>query len=595
MTYLYQITGVPYQMTNGAGVVVTTAPSFATNYSLPGVLTPNGNANLATSVTYSGSFAVTSVTGPNGATGTTSYDLYGRPSATTSPDGATTNYTYTYLPNTQTATITTGNSTQWKKTTLDGFGRPIKVETGHDSTTMSEVDTQYAPCACSPLGKLSQTSVPFPHGQTPAGWTTYTYDGSGRTLTVTKPDATSTTTYLYQGNTTKVTDPAGHWKIFTNDASGNLVTVTEPDASNQPTVVTNYTYNGANQLTGVSMPRNLPSGGQYTQVRSFVWSGSDLTSTTNPENGTVTYAYDGAHHVTQRTDAKGQRTQYTYDTYGRLTLTSHYDPSNNELPGQDVNYYYDYPVLSGAQNTWGRLSAVTFSPTNNTATSSGGMSLPGQLSFTWTYGYQPQTVTLSNAAGAGSWQAVLFTQSGDPAWLSLSSSSGAFYTNTSSFNLIPNSNALAGLSDGIHTVTVIVQDDLGNLGTITVTLGVNTNSYPYSYLYSYNQAGRVIAQRLTIPYPQFTFDAAYTWDNQGRMTSQTYPGASDPLSYTYDAMGNLTTLATGAGATATYNFAGQLQTLFYQSAGSMINEYHTYDSQWPWQDRHPPIWEQPRP
>src|SRR5438067_10996628 len=31
-------------------------------------------------------------------------------------------------------------------------------ESGHDSTTVSQVDTQYAPCACSPLGKLSKTS-----------------------------------------------------------------------------------------------------------------------------------------------------------------------------------------------------------------------------------------------------------------------------------------------------------------------------------------------------------------------------------------------------------------------------------------------------
>jgi YD repeat-containing protein len=49
-----------------------------------------------------------------------------------------------------------------------------------------------------------------------------------------------------------------------------------------------------------------------TQTRTFTWSGQDLASATNPENGTVTYTYDGAHHVTSRTDAKGQQTQYTY-------------------------------------------------------------------------------------------------------------------------------------------------------------------------------------------------------------------------------------------------------------------------------------------
>jgi YD repeat-containing protein len=89
-------------------------------------------------------------------------------------------------------------------------------------------------------------------------------------------------------------------------------------------LVTSYTYNGTNQLLTVSMPRNLSTGGQYTQTRSFQWTGSDLTSATNPENGTVTYQYDGAYHVTQRADAMGQQTKYSYDSYARLTLVQHY-------------------------------------------------------------------------------------------------------------------------------------------------------------------------------------------------------------------------------------------------------------------------------
>jgi hypothetical protein len=39
---------------------------------------------------------VTTVTGPNGANGTTTYDNYGRPQKTKRPDGVETNYTYTY-------------------------------------------------------------------------------------------------------------------------------------------------------------------------------------------------------------------------------------------------------------------------------------------------------------------------------------------------------------------------------------------------------------------------------------------------------------------------------------------------------------------
>ena len=127
------------------------------------ILKPDGSSTLATTVTYASSWVVTSVTGPNGANGTTTYDSYGRPTSTKIPDGASTGYSYAYYgvggatANTQTATI----GTRWKKTTLDGFGRTIKVETGHDSTTVSQVDTQYAACACSPLGKLWRRPVAF--------------------------------------------------------------------------------------------------------------------------------------------------------------------------------------------------------------------------------------------------------------------------------------------------------------------------------------------------------------------------------------------------------------------------------------------------
>src|SRR5438477_405753 len=76
---------------------------------------------------------------------------------------------------------------------MAGFGRGLRVETGHDTTTVSQADTQYAACACSPLGKLWRVSQPYAPGGTPI-WTTYAYDGSGRTVSVTLPDSSATTT-----------------------------------------------------------------------------------------------------------------------------------------------------------------------------------------------------------------------------------------------------------------------------------------------------------------------------------------------------------------------------------------------------------------
>ncbi len=146
---------------------------------------------------YEGSYAVSTLVNPNGAATNTTYDAWGRPSTTTIADGAVTNYAYSYNPNTQTASVTDPSSdspgtTRWTKTVVDGFGRTISVIKGYASTSVSEVDTQYAPCGCSPLGKVKQVSEPYnPNSGSPV-WTTYTYDASGRMLTSTAPDGSVT-------------------------------------------------------------------------------------------------------------------------------------------------------------------------------------------------------------------------------------------------------------------------------------------------------------------------------------------------------------------------------------------------------------------
>ncbi|WP_155121324.1 hypothetical protein [Bryobacter aggregatus] len=140
-------------------------------------------------------------------------------------------------------------------------------------------------CACSPMGKLKRSSLPYAPGGT-AYWTTYTYDGLGRTLSVVQPSSSGTTTYLYEGNTVKVTSPSGKWKKYEMDAVGRMTQVTEPRPGSG-TYTTTYSYNITEKLIGVSMPRD-----GVTQTRSFTYdttTQSRLLSATNPENGTVSY------------------------------------------------------------------------------------------------------------------------------------------------------------------------------------------------------------------------------------------------------------------------------------------------------------------
>jgi hypothetical protein len=92
--------------------------------------------------------------------------------------------------------------------------------------------------------------------------------------------------------------------------------------------------------------------------------------------------------------------------------------------------------------------------------------------------------------------------------------------------------------------------------TATAFHGEKTNdTTAFTYMYSYSQAGRVTTQRMRATFgalPPVDFDAAYTWDNEGRMTGVTYPDNQLPgpnggvygpkYAYQYDdsALGRLT-------------------------------------------------------
>jgi YD repeat-containing protein len=136
------------------------------------------------------------------------------------------------------------------------------------------------------------------------------------------------------------------------DAIGNLIQVTEP-APEGGTHETYYAYNLRSQLTQVTMPR-----GTATQTRTFNYdlATGRLMSTTNPENGTVSYTYNANGTVATKTDAKQQRTEYSYDGLARVTEIRHYvNPYHpaEEDSQQRVTFTYDT-----AENGWGRLASA---------------------------------------------------------------------------------------------------------------------------------------------------------------------------------------------------------------------------------------------
>ena len=357
-TTTYDYTGNPISVTTNA-VQMNVTNTTTNNYAAPMVLSAG---SLSQTIAYNPSMTPQSSTGQNGDTTTMTYDIYGRPTGATSPYGATSTITYNNAPysSTNQATSKATIDGRWTQNMLDGLGRTVLTQSGDASGANTQAESVYGSCGCSPFGKLIQQAMPHAPGGTPA-YTTYTYDGIGRTLSVQAPDGASTTSYIYAGNQVQVTDPAGKLKIFTMDAFGNVVTVYEPDPAHPTTAyyITNYGYDVLNNLTQVSMTR--PTG---TQTRSFTYNGHQILTATNPENGTVTYTYNTQNKVSKLVDQKGQAVVYSYDSQARLTEIQRYPQgtSGSEDACQRETYSYDTNPYNStfSQNASGRLTAVQY-------------------------------------------------------------------------------------------------------------------------------------------------------------------------------------------------------------------------------------------
>jgi len=343
-----------------------------------------------------------------------------------------------------------------------------------------------------------------------------------------------------------------------------------------------------------------------TQTRSFGWTGSDLTSAANPENGTVNYTYDNAHHVLTRTDAKGQQTQYTYDIYGRLTLTKHLVGGTEDLT-QRVTYYYDslspqppfYLLPSGCcSNLAGRLAAVQFPNSNSAVNNANNGTNVKQLLYVYSYnqagrvtmqdlrllsgtGYTPtadyyatytwdnmgrmtalnypvsgpQTAmaydAMSNLSAATESICQTYDQNGNClTWgspLALASAAYNFAGQLTTFNF--NNFSITGpypspwFQTETHSYNSMLQ--LTNITTTTTNPSGGQVNMTYTYSATQNN-GRIVSSSDGVTGE----NVSYTYDSLNRLIAAATTGRGIvqwSYSYTYDGFGNLTSKVSGQG------------------------------------------------
>ena len=313
------------------------------------------------------------------------YDALGRVTNVAYPDGGSTTNTYVDTAPMSVATTVAITSTlnETTNTLLDGLGRELQSQFTSDPSGTDYTDTTY-----DPLERVASVSNPYrTTSDTTYGITSYVYDELGRTCVVVRQDGSAVsntacpttapsgdvfTTYV--GKCTTVTDEAGNARKSCVDGLGRLTSVFEDPAGLD--YETDYTYDGFNNLTGVTQKGGSSS--SNWRIRSFTYDGmSRLTQAVNPESGTIKYAYTtpggtlcAAHAsavCTKTAPSPNQLsagtktvvTTYTYDALSRLTGKSYVDGYTSNPATPSVTYGYDGTAPSGC------TQPTVVSPTNS--------------------------------------------------------------------------------------------------------------------------------------------------------------------------------------------------------------------------------------
>jgi RHS repeat-associated protein len=510
------------------------------------------------------------ITRPDNAVITMSYDSVGNLLNSEQFDPFTglfrTSFTYEPVFN----QVTSITDPKGNRTTLglDANGNPVQITDALSNTTALAYDSRgLLTSVTDALGNLTTftydtkgnlTSTTDPVGNT----TTLTYDAAGNVVSST--DALGrTTTFTYDGmnRLTQVTDAAGGITRYGYDGNGNLVSVT--DAKGQQTA---FTYDQVNQLSQTTNPLGQFKTFSYDLAR-------NLVSTTDAKNQTITFTYDAVNQLINKNLPTGEVVSFAYDVMGNLTLaqdvdsqlTFQYDARGRltrvetaataAQPASQSDYLYD------ANGNLTQLSA--------TAIGRGGQFL--------TYTYDAlNRLTRASTGFSGFGQAPTFTYDALSRRTSMTLPDGVVanytYDAASQLTSLVHQGSTGPIASFNYTY-----DALGNRTTMTEALG--TNSYAYDQL---NRLTQATHPQPANPTETFTYDPVGNRLNSHLSTLHSFDAANRLLedsnfAYTYDENGNLTSKTSKAnGEVTTYTYDAENQLIRVDRPG-LVAEYR-YDA-----------------
>ncbi len=444
---------------------------------------------------------VTETTSPRGGVTTQTFDADRNPTTSTDPLGEQTTVAFDTQGRMTQVTDALGHDLTFDYDVMGRlvsltdqagqvYGRGYSVEGWVTSTTAPggvETLLDYDPAGRptrveDPLGRVTQTV--YNRGNDvirvdfpDGGSESFGYDAGGRQNSYTTPlGGAYTATYDAVGNQLILKDPLGKTEQRSYDALGRLEEVTDPLGH-----VTTFAYTNSGRTTTLSDAVGL----QATAVLDVA---GQLVSEVDGEGAQTSYGYNGDGLVNQMTLPGNRNVQATYDLAGRLT--SQTDPEGGQ---QTLTY-----------DALGRVTEQTY-PDTSTETFAydvlgNSTSYTNRTGDTWTYGYDALGRMTSQTDPLGKSTVVEYNAADEAT--KVTDPTGVFTRYGYDAMGRP-----AVISDNTDAATVVTYDPAGNPLSVLDPLGRET---------------------------------AYSYDGLGQLLTETYPGVLGTVTYTYDAVGNLT-------------------------------------------------------
>ncbi|MFJ2988636.1 RHS repeat-associated core domain-containing protein [Collimonas sp. NPDC087041] len=399
----------------------------------------------------------------------------------------------------------------------------------------------------------------------------------------------TTTSYEYDamGNRTKITDPLGHVTTQSYDPLGRLIQQVQPvPATGGTTPIVKFSYDGQDQLSTVTDPRNL--------VTSYTVDGlGNQSALTSPDTGSTSKTYDAAGNLKTHTDARGKTTTYSYDALNRLTQISY--PT-----GTATQFEYDGGT-TGAPNAKGHLTRM--------------IDGSGQTTYAYDgFGRLLTKVQTLSSTGASSTLSYTYGSSGNTTGKLISvtypSGNRINYSydaagRVNSLTLNPTNTTGGGTNTGtsIPLLTGIGYQAFGpvnawtwgnssSTSTNTYARGIDLDGRVTSYplgnalsngtnrTVSYDAASRITNSSHsgsgTGSNAPTNFDQSYAYDNLDRINSVTGSSSTNTQSFQYDQNGNRTQATFGSGSYTNTIAANSNQ--LTATTGPVPAKSNTYDA-----------------